>query len=198
MVAMSLADRSRPTRRLLAAALLVASLGSCSGDRRDVDSPVGGSGFRAGDGTSTLVAMEDRRPAPTLRGSTLDGDLLDVADLRGSVVVLNVWGSWCAPCKKEQPDLQRASDTLAVEGVRFVGINVRDRTKGNALAHNRRYAVTYPSLFDPSAKLVARFRDLPPSAIPTTVVLDREGRVAARVLGSTSYDELVDLVRRVA
>ena len=194
---MRFADRRRTLRRTVAAGLATLALVACQGGDTGAGSPVGGSGFRVGDGTATLVVADDRRPAPTLRGSTLDGTSLDVADLLGSVVVLNVWGSWCGPCKKEQPDLQRAADQLAPEGVRFVGINVRDRTRGNALAHNRRYDVTYPSLFDPSARLVARFDDLPPSAIPTTVVLDRQGRIAARVLGATSYDELVDLVRRV-
>jgi len=195
---MRLAGWRRVLRLVLVVTVVVAPITACQGSRREVESPVGGSGFRAGDGTATLLGKDDRRPAPNLRGTTLNGAALDVADLRGSVVVLNVWGSWCAPCKKEQPDLQRAADALAAEGVRFVGINVRDRTTGNALAHNRRFAVTYPSLFDPSARLVARFRDLPPSAIPTTVVLDRDGRVAARVLGATSYDELVALVRRVS
>ncbi|HVF19001.1 MAG TPA: TlpA disulfide reductase family protein [Mycobacteriales bacterium] len=195
---MRLADRSGAVRLLLAATLLAAPLAACEGDGGSSDSARSCSGSQVADGSATVVPERERCPAPTLRGSTLDGEPFDVADLRGSVVVLNVWGSWCAPCKKEQPELQRAADDLAADGVRFVGINVRDRTTGNALAHNRRYAVTYPSLFDPSAKLVARFRDLPPSAIPTTVVLDREGRIAARVLGATSYAELVDLARRVA
>ena len=140
---------------------------------------------------------ERRKAAPQLSGKTLDGDDLDVAELRGSIVVVNVWGSWCAPCKREQPELNRAAADLAADGVRFVGINVRDRTPANAQVHVRRYGVPYPSIFDPSAQLVAKLRDLPPSAIPSTVVIDREGRLAARVIGATSYDELVDLVRRV-
>ncbi|HVE63487.1 MAG TPA: TlpA disulfide reductase family protein [Mycobacteriales bacterium] len=191
---------TRGGRRLGVAATVAIALllTSCAGSRTEVDSPVGGTGFRAGDGTATLLPVDDRRAAPALRGSTLDGAPLDVADLRGTVVVLNIWGSWCAPCKKEQPDLQRAAADLAPAGVRFVGINVRDRTTGNALAHNRRFGVTYPSLFDPSAGLVGRFRDLPPTAIPSTVILDRDGRVAARVIGGTTYDDLVALVRRVA
>jgi len=191
---MRLADRSGAVRLLLAATLLAAPLTACEGGGADAGRCAGS---RVGGGSATVVPAADRCPAPTLRGTTLDGTPLDVADLRGSVVVLNVWGSWCAPCKKEQPDLQHAADDLAADGVRFVGINVRDRTKGNALAHVRRYAVTYPSLFDPSAKMVARFRDLPASAIPTTVVLDREGRIASRVLGATSYAELIDLVGRI-
>ena len=194
---MTLADRSGALRLLLAATLSVTSLAGCRSDGDDGSPDARCAGARVGDGTATVVPEADRCPAPTLRGTTLEGTPLDVADLRGSVVVLNVWGSWCAPCKKEQPDLQRAADDLTASGVRFVGINVRDRTKGNALAHVRRYRVTYPSLFDPSAKLVARFRDVPASAIPTTVVLDRDGRIAARVLGATSYAELVDVARRV-
>ncbi len=195
---MSSACTRRSRRLAVVATVSVALLATgCAGSRRAVDSPVGGTGFRVGDGTATLVSVADRRPAPALRGTTLEGEPLDVADLRGSVVVLNVWGSWCAPCKKEQPDLQQAATDLASAGVRFVGINVRDRTTGNALAHNRRFGVTYPSLFDPSAALVGRFRDLPPTAIPSTIVIDRDGRVAGRVIGGTTYDELTALVRRV-
>jgi len=192
------ASPRRRARHAAAAVLALALLAtSCTGSRREVDSPVGGTGFRGGDGTATLLALDERRSAPPLRGTTLEGVPFDVADLRGSIVVLNVWGSWCAPCKKEQPDLQRVATDLGSDGVRVVGINVRDRTKGNALAHVRRYNVTYPSLFDPSSRLVGRFDDLPPTAIPSTLILDRDGRVAARVIGGTTYDELVALVRRV-
>lgn len=193
--------RDRPSRRpaIAAAALVAVALSaSCTGGSDRAARAGGGSGFRVGDGTATVVPAERRRPAPVLRGRGLDGAPLDLSDLRGSVVVLNVWGSWCAPCKKEQPDLQRAADALAPRGVRFLGINVRDRSPGNALAHVRRYRVTYPSFFDARMTLVARFRDLPPTAIPSTLVIDSEGRVAARMLGATSYDELMLVVGRVA
>jgi len=112
------------------------------------------------------------------------------------VLVLNVWGSWCAPCKKEQPGLQRAYADTAALGVRFVGIDVRD-SRTAARAHLRRFAVTYPSLFDRSSELIARLRP-PPPAVPTTYVVDRHGRLAATVFGIVSYDALVAVIRRVA
>lgn len=194
---MSVARTRRAVSALAAAALVALTLGGCGSSRAAGADCTGTAGVRIGNGGATLVPEADRCPAPALSGRTLDGTALDLADYRGSVVVLNVWGSWCAPCKKEQPDLQRAAVDLARDGVRFVGINVRDRTQGTPQAHVRRYGVTYPSLFDPSANLVARFRDLPPSAIPSTIVIDADGRVAARMLGATTYDELVVVVRRV-
>ncbi|HVE98842.1 MAG TPA: TlpA disulfide reductase family protein [Mycobacteriales bacterium] len=194
---MRLVRRGRAVAAVAAAVLGGASLTGCGAPSADGSSCAVGPGSRVGDGTATLVPVSDRCPAPVLRGQTLDGAPLDLSDFRGSVVVLNVWGSWCAPCKKEQPDLQRAAEVLARDGVRFVGINVRDSSKPNARAHVRRYGVTYPSLFDPSASLVARFRDLPPSAIPSTIVIDGEGRVAARMLGATTYDELLLVVGQV-
>lgn len=112
-------------------------------------------------------------------------------------MVVNVWGSWCAPCKREQPDLQRAFTDAQPLGVRFLGLAVRD-TAPNARAHLRRYGVGYPSILDEGLRLVARFRDLPPTAIPSTVVVDRDGRVAATFLGPVGYDELMPMLRRLA
>lgn len=143
-----------------------------------------------------LIAIGRRDAAPPLSGQTLDGEAFDLVTLRGRVVVLNVWGSWCAPCKKEQPDLVRAAADLADERVAFVGINVRDK-RASALAHNRRYGVTYPSLYDEGFRLVSRFKNIGPQAVPSTILVDREGRVASVLFGSTSYTELTDIVRRL-
>jgi thiol-disulfide isomerase/thioredoxin len=170
---------------LLSVGLAAGLLGACGGGGADVAA------------ARSLIAPDARRAAPTVAGETLTGEPLDLASLRGSVVVLNVWGSWCPPCKKEQPDLVAAADDLADDGVRFVGIAVKDSV-ANAAAHNRRYQVPYPSLFDPGLRLVSRFRDLPPTAVPSTVIVDRQGRVAALLIGSTTREELVRLAGALA
>jgi thiol-disulfide isomerase/thioredoxin len=143
-----------------------------------------------------LIAAGRREAAPPLSGQTLGGESFNLVTLRGRVVVLNVWGSWCAPCKKEQPDLVRAAADLADDQVAFVGINVRDK-RASALAHNRRYEVTYPSLYDEGFRLVSRFKGIGPQAVPSTILVDRAGRVAAVLFGSTDHAELTALAERL-
>ncbi len=117
----------------------------------------------------------------------------------GKVVVLNVWGSWCAPCRKEAPTLAAAARDLAKDNVVFIGVNTKDASVDNALAFQRSYRVPYPSFYDPSGRtLLAFHRTLPPSAIPSTVVIDKQGRVAASILGEVpTARTLVDLVQDV-
>jgi len=131
----------------------------------------------------TRIAPDAREPAPDLAGQTLDGRRLRVRDLEGDVVVLNVWASWCAPCKEEAPTLTALDAEFRKQGVRFVGINVRDDPAA-AREFSDRFGVTYPSLLDPAGSRAARLVAwLPPQAIPGTVVLDRSGRVAVSVIG---------------
>ncbi|WP_165036988.1 TlpA family protein disulfide reductase, partial [Candidatus Protofrankia californiensis] len=109
--------------------------------------------------------------------------------LRGTVVVVNVWASWCAPCRAETPGLVEVYAQTHTQGVAFLGINIRD-SLGAAQAFVRDYHVPYPSLYDPSASLLVRLRVLPPTTIPSTLVLDRRGRVAARFLNAVAPDDL--------
>lgn len=181
-----------------AAAALAASLllPACGGSTGAVDTSSGGQRFLAGDGTGAFVPLGKREPAPVLTGSSIYGKELDTSAYAGKVLVLNVWGSWCAPCKKEQPALQRAADATGPLGVQFVGINVRDSSTVAPRRHAERYRVTYPSFFDPQSQLVARLRGV--QAIPSTLVVDRSGRVAARIFGEVGYDDLVAVIRQVA
>jgi peroxiredoxin len=142
----------------------------------------------------TRVATGDRSAAPKLTGTLLDGAAFDLADYRGKIVVLNVWGSWCPPCRAEAPSLQRVWAETRASGVQFVGIDTRD-TAAAAQAFERRFRITYPSLVDDDGRLLLAFRStLPPNAIPSTIVVDRQGRVAARIVGATTYEKLRNLV----
>ncbi|MGH3431602.1 MAG: TlpA family protein disulfide reductase [Thermocrispum sp.] len=141
--------------------------------------------------------VDAREPAPELAGSTLEGRQLSLADLRGHVVVLNVWGSWCVPCREEAPDLARLARETEADGVRFLGIDTRDN-KAAARAFVRNFEIPYPSLFDPDGKLMLAFSGvIPLSAVPSTIVIDPEGRVAARVVGKVTYATLRGMVEDV-
>ena len=159
----------------------------------------GDKGYVNGNGIITRLAPADRQQPGGLAGETLEGKQLSLADYRGRAVVVNVWGSWCPPCRKEAPELADASSELAKDGVAFVGINTRDASRDQGLASQQRYDVPYPSLYDPLGRTLLAFDGtLNPSAIPSTVVIDERGRVAASILGEIpSRRTLVDLVEDV-
>jgi len=145
-----------------------------------------------------VINPADRVAAPDVSGTTLDGDQVALSDFAGKVVVLNVWASWCGPCRGEAPALQEVAKVTASKGVQFLGLNTRDDVAA-AKAFDARYKITYPSLVDADGQLQVQFRDsLPPSAIPSTLIIDRNGRVAARILGATTYSQLKGLVDDVA
>lgn len=205
-------SQSSPSRRssalLLVLVALVASLAAGCGARG-----TGDKGYVAGDGVITEIAPADRTPVGSLTGSLVDGGRFDLARERGKVVVMNVWGSWCAPCRAEARVLAAAARQLgagdgsgpgdgATNGtpIVFVGINTRDASRDNARAFERTYGVGYPSIYDPSGDTLLAFQGtIGPNAIPSTLVIDAQGRVAATVLGGlTSATTLVDLVHDAA
>ncbi|RKN09789.1 TlpA family protein disulfide reductase [Streptomyces radicis] len=159
----------------------------------DQAGPSGGdSNYVQGTGEITTVPVADRQEAPDLAGDTVDGDQLALSDYRGQVVVLNIWGSWCPPCIAEADNFVRVAEDTADDGVQFIGINTRDRTRENAQAFEREHGVPYPSLYDPDGRLLLEFPrgSLNPQAIPSTLVIDREGRIAARALKALTEEEL--------
>ncbi|GAA3496023.1 TlpA disulfide reductase family protein [Streptomyces prasinosporus] len=186
--------RAALTAGAAAAALLVSacSSGGTSGGG-------GNTNFVTGtDGIATVAAGE-RTAAPDLSGKTLEGEQLDVADYRGKVVVLNVWGSWCNPCRAEAKHFAKVAEDYADEGVQFVGINTRDASVRAGLAFEEDFDVPYPSLYDPTGKLLLRFEKgtLNPQAVPSTLVLDREGRIAARSLSQLNEERLLKMIKPV-
>jgi thiol-disulfide isomerase/thioredoxin len=147
----------------------------------------------------TRVAPDERKELPTVSGQALGSNkTISTEDFRGKVVVVNVWGSWCPPCRKEAPDLQAASmETRNV--AQFVGITSKDYDPAPAEAFVRSFKITYPSIYDPTGKVLLAFAgELPPSAIPSTMIIDRQGRLAVRVLSGVSKITLVDMINDVA
>jgi thiol-disulfide isomerase/thioredoxin len=119
---------------------------------------------------------------------------VSLAQLRGQVVVLNVWGSWCGPCRSEADDLRRIDE---LDGVTVFGINVRD-SRSAAADFMRAYGLTYPSIFDPPGRSLFALGDIPRSVVPLTVVLDEHHRVAAVFLREIRAADLVPVVSRLA
>lgn len=154
-------------------------------------------GYVSGDGSITVVPAAERKPAPELAGIDLHGKPLSSADLGGDVLVVNVWGSWCAPCRREAPVLAEAARTYRDDGVRFLGLLSRDKPAA-ALAFNRTFAVPYPSLQDPGGRLQLRFADsLPGQAVPNTWVIDSKGRVAVRIMAEVTESTMRSVLDEV-
>jgi thiol-disulfide isomerase/thioredoxin len=181
----------------LAAAVLLLGATACSQDPNSVAAQAKAGdqkGYVSGDGAVETIPEADRAEPVELTGELVDGGSWDSAAARGEVVVVNVWGSWCAPCVAEAPDLQQVwSDLQADEApVQFMGIDFReDPARGAAFA--KKAGITYPSLSDESGVLILALQGKAPT-VPTTLVLDTEGRIAARVNGPVEASTLRGLV----
>lgn len=181
--------------RTLAALFLAGALAGCEGV--DVQSTGADTRYVEGEGSSTAFTPQDREPAPEVSGETLDGEPISLADFSGDVVVINFWASWCAPCRAEKPVLDEVYTEYADDGLEFLGVNIKDnRTAAQSFEAN--FELAYPSIYDQPGEVPQAFRDtVPPQAIPSTLVIDREGRIAARVIGQTDYTTLTELVEPV-
>ena len=182
-----------PVRRSAALVVAVAGLlltACSSGEGKAVDVNNGGE-FRFVEGTPAgeVIPDDERASAPEFSGTLLDGADFSSTELAGDVAVLNFWGSWCAPCRVESPQFQQVHTEVADSGVQFLGVNVKD-TEQLAGAFLTSKGITFPSLFDPKGEVALAFRDYPANAIPSTIVLDRDGRVAAVYTGEVRQDDL--------
>jgi thiol-disulfide isomerase/thioredoxin len=190
----------RAAIRITAALVALLILASCASTGADEPTRSAGQvGYPDVPRNLTRVPPDQRKELPTVSGPALGSDqTISTQDYRGKVVVINVWGSWCPPCRKEAPDLQAASvETKDV--AQFVGITSKDYDPAPAEAFVRSFKITYPSIYDPSGKVLLAFAgDLPPSAIPSTMIIDRQGRLAVRVLSEVSKITLVDMINDVA
>ncbi|MGI8946661.1 MAG: TlpA family protein disulfide reductase [Ornithinimicrobium sp.] len=183
--------------RTAALATLLAVAG-CSDNTVEAQAQAGQEkGYISGDGAVQVVTPEQREQSLELDGTTLEGDPWSAQDQRGEVLVVNVWGSWCGPCQAEAADLEQVYSDYAQAGepVDFIGVNDRDSDYA-ALAFQEAKGVSYPSLVDDGGRTLLDLRGLA-QARPTTLVLDPQGRVAARVAGQVDASTLNALIEDV-
>ena len=182
-----------------AAVILTAVALALSGCSTGKTTSGGDTGYVAGDGSTVILTPAKRVPAPTLVGlSSLEGGAFKSADYKGKVIALNVWASWCAPCRTEAPALQKVHDELSAKGFAVVGVNTRDDDDA-ARAFVSRLGITFPSVVDRdgSALLLGFNKVVPRVYTPTTIVIDRQGRIAAWALGEVDESRLRGLVEPV-
>lgn len=185
-------------RSLLVALACAAVLAAGCAGPDGASAGAGGQRYVAGSGEVQAVRPAEREPAPTLTGDTLTGRHVSTATYRGKVVVINFWASWCAPCRSEAPALRGVARRTRSDGVRFLGVNFKDE-RTNAKVFVDEFQLPYPSIYDQPGETALAFRgELPPAAVPSTIVVDRAGRVAARIVGETTYTRLLALVRDIA
>ncbi|MDX3071668.1 TlpA disulfide reductase family protein [Streptomyces sp. MI02-7b] len=182
----------RGAAALAGAAAFALAATACSTSTASSNGTGNGSNYVGGTGEISTIAQGHRTAAPDLSGKTVDGAQLSLADYRGKVVVVNVWGSWCPPCRAEAPHLAEVARQTKSQGVEFVGINTRDLQTAQAKAFEKEFGIPFPSLYDPAGDLLLRFPkgSLNPQAIPSTLILDRQGKIAVRALKELSAGEL--------
>ncbi|WP_372697144.1 TlpA family protein disulfide reductase [Arthrobacter sp. JSM 101049] len=187
-------------RRVLRAAALFAAiipLAACSAEEDPLAKQAragNGKNYIAGDGSVQEYAAASRGEPLDLQGTTYDGENVGPEQLTGHVTVLNFWYAACAPCRLEAPHLAKLSKAFESKGVRFYGVNVRDGQE-TAAAFERTFDIPYPSMPDADGSILLSMTDyVPPQAVPTTLVLDRQGRVAARLLGEADESTLKALI----
>ena len=190
---------SRSAQFLAATAAAVAlALSACSSDDGlEQRAANDGSNYVAGDGSVEEFAHDNRGEPVSFEATLFDGEEVTPETLRDEVTVINFWYAACAPCRVEAPDLQEIYEEYEPEGVQFFGVNTRD-TQPTAEAFERNFGITYPSIEDRGGDvMMAMTNYVPPSAVPTTLVLDREGRVSARILGIVEPGTLRSLIDTV-
>ena len=140
------------------------------------------------------------RPGPVSGPELMDPSrTVSVDDFAGQVVVVNVWGQWCGPCRAEASALQQVYDANRANGVALLGIDVRDNNRQAAQDFVKDRKVTFPSIYDPAMRTMIAFGGkYPTSVIPSTLVLDRSHRVAAVFLRELLADDLQPVVQRLA
>jgi thiol-disulfide isomerase/thioredoxin len=171
------------SRGLLASAFVAASLllvGCSGGSASNASTATDAAEFDFTEATplGQLIPADAREPAPAFSGELLDGAAFDSNSLNGDITVLNFWGSWCAPCRVETPEFQAVYTDVADSGVQFLGVAVKDQ-RNLAQAFVDRVGATYPSMFDQRGEVALAFRGFPANVVPSTILVDRDGRVAA-------------------
>ncbi len=183
----------------LAAAVLGALLlvSACSTSKDAVEAGTDFVFVSPGGKTDITYDGADRKPMPNLTGPSLSDDAqISVAAYRGKVVVLNIWGQWCGPCRLETPELQKVQDKYAAS-TQIIGIDVRDNERQAPQDFLRDRSITYPSIYDPPGKTLLALKGYPRAVVPATFVLDKQGRVAAAFMRDLLATDLIPLIDRL-
>lgn len=189
----------RPARTVAAlAAALLALTGCSTGDdavRRGTEF------FFVAPGGKTTINYEgaDRQKLPVISGEDLfdENKTISTADFAGQVLVINIWGQWCGPCRREAPELQKVAEQA--KGVQVLGIDVRDEhSRENAQDFLRDRGLTYPSIHDKGGRSLVMLRGYPRNVVPSTIVLDKQQRVAVVFLKELLAEDLMPVVKRLA
>lgn len=190
--------RSRTVASLVLAGVMSLTLAACASEEanKNAVSDVGGTfEFHTPGGQTEIFYDEsERRPIANLRGPSLmnEDETLSLDDFAGEVVVLNSWGQWCAPCRAEVDDLQRAHEELSESGGTVLGINVRDYNQTISQDFVKDNGVEYPSIYDPPFRSAAALGGIPTSVVPTTIILDKQHRPAAVFLREVTDQDILD------
>jgi peroxiredoxin len=185
-------------RRTLLALAATVLLAGCSTGSGAVDVNNGGEfRFVAGTPAGKVIPPDERAAAPEFSGTLLDGTEFSSTELAGDVAVLNFWGSWCAPCRVETPEFQEVYAQVHDQGVQFLGLNVKETSEQFATAFVDRFGIRFPSIYDPRGEVALAFRGYPANAIPSTIVLDPDGRVAAVYTGTVSKADLHTVIEQI-
>ncbi|MCA0143825.1 TlpA disulfide reductase family protein [Blastococcus sp. LR1] len=149
----------------------------------------GGFDFEGNTPLGEVIPASARESAPDFDGELLDGTAFESSELAGSITVVNFWGSWCAPCRVETPEFQAVYADVAQSDVRFLGVDVKDNRQ-LAQAFVDSVGAEYPSLFDPRGEVALAFRGFPANVVPSTILIDRAGQVAAVYVAVVPEDDL--------
>ncbi|MCA1978200.1 MAG: TlpA family protein disulfide reductase [Thiobacillus sp.] len=142
----------------------------------------------------TLTALSPR-PSPGLQLKDIDGRPHDLAQLRGKVVLVNFWATWCPPCRREMPSMQRLKDALAGEPFEVLAVDVgEDADTIHAFTSQLDATLGFPILLDPRGHAMRAWQV---AGLPTTYLVDRQGRIVARAIGGREFDhpEMIAAVR---
>jgi thiol-disulfide isomerase/thioredoxin len=187
-------------KRAILGLLTLVLMAGCSTGKDAVSQ---GSGFEfvaPGGKTDITYDTADRKPIPNLSGDDLmnDGKQLSLADFKGKVVVLNIWGQWCPPCRTESPEMEKLYQAEQAKGVQVLGYDVRDYDRSAPQDFVRDRGLTYPSIYDPAGRGLLQLSGYPLNAVPSTIVIDKQQRVAAVYLRSLLAGDVQPLVQKLA
>lgn len=186
-------------RALLALAAVALVTAGCSTGSDAVATGTEFNFVSPGGQTDITYEGDDRQQAPDITGESLmdEGEQLTVSDFRGEVVVLNLWGAWCPPCRVEAPEMQKVFEERGDAGVQVLGINLRDYDRTAPQDFSRDTGLTYPSIYDPPGRSLLPLKGYPRATVPSTIVLDKHHRVAAVYLRDLLAEDLDPLLERL-